>query len=64
MVRVDLLASYLLARRVTGPFDFAYLKRVVAMTLRPRSPTQTITQGPNQSPPRHHPPQDDHVGNS
>ncbi len=44
---------------IDKPFDFAYLKRVVAMTLRPRSPTQTITQGPNQSQPRHHPPQDD-----
>ena len=37
MVRVDLLASYILARRVTGPFDFAYLKRVVAMALRPET---------------------------
>jgi len=33
---------------IDKPFDFAYLKRVVAMTLRPRPPTQTITQGPNQ----------------
>ncbi len=49
---------------IDKPFDFAYLKRVVAMTLRPRSPTQTITQGPNQSPPRHLPHKTTSVANS